>query len=178
MALGGICGDLKIRLVIIQGNISAQMYRDDVWRPVVRPFIQQPHGIVFQHDNSRKWTLIFAIVYMSSWHEPNWTYVGSSKRASQKATNTIRPVPFVNILSDVSSSHINGFLLTSSGIWRHRFSDVLWPASVHEVDIHAIKTVICDFAVTNKLLILGTISLITSIKLGREMKTSLKYGTK
>lgn len=57
MVWGGICGDLKTRLVIIQGNLNAQRYRDDILHPVVLPFIQQqPLGILFQHDNARPHT--------------------------------------------------------------------------------------------------------------------------
>ena len=57
MVWGGICGDLKTRLVTIHGNLNARRYRDEVLRPVVVPFInQQPRGIIYQHDNARPHT--------------------------------------------------------------------------------------------------------------------------
>lgn len=56
MVWGGICGDMKTRLVIIRGNLNAQRYRDEVLRPVVVPFLQQNPRTVFQHDNARPHT--------------------------------------------------------------------------------------------------------------------------
>ena len=57
MVWGGICGDVKTRLVVIRGNLNAQRYRDDILRPVVVPFLQQqPRGLIFQHDNARPHT--------------------------------------------------------------------------------------------------------------------------
>lgn len=57
MVWGGICGDVKTRLVVIRGNMNAQRYRDDILQPVVVPFMQQqPAGIVYQHDNARPHT--------------------------------------------------------------------------------------------------------------------------
>ena len=57
MVWGGICGDVKTRLVVIRGNLNAQRYIDDILRPVVVPFIQQqPRGLLFQHDNARPHT--------------------------------------------------------------------------------------------------------------------------
>lgn len=57
MVWGGICGDLKTRLVVIRGNLNAQRYCDEILQPVVVPFLpQQPRGIIFQHDNARPHT--------------------------------------------------------------------------------------------------------------------------
>ena len=57
MVWGGICGDVKTRLVVIRGKLNAQRYRDDILQPVVVPFIQQqPNGIIFQHDSARPHT--------------------------------------------------------------------------------------------------------------------------
>ena len=56
MVWGAICNDQKTRLVTIQGNLTAQRYRDEVLRPVVLPFVQQHQGTLFQHDNARPHT--------------------------------------------------------------------------------------------------------------------------
>ena len=54
MVLGGICGNVKTRLVVILGNLNAQRYCDDILRPVVVPFLQQqPRRTIFQQDNAR-----------------------------------------------------------------------------------------------------------------------------
>lgn len=54
MVWGGICGENKTDLVIVQGNMNAVQYRDQVLQPVVLPFLHnQPQGTVFQHDNAR-----------------------------------------------------------------------------------------------------------------------------
>lgn len=57
MVWGAICGDQKTPLVTIQGNLTAQRYRDQVMQPVVLPYLQQqPQGIIFQQDNARPHT--------------------------------------------------------------------------------------------------------------------------
>ena len=57
MVWGGICGDLKTRLVTVRGNLNARRYRDEILQPVVVPFIQQHQGrFVYQHDNARPHT--------------------------------------------------------------------------------------------------------------------------
>lgn len=67
MVWGGICGELKTRLVIIHGNLNAQRYRDEILRPVAIPFIrQQPRGIVFQHDNARPHTARLTRDYLNN----------------------------------------------------------------------------------------------------------------
>ncbi|KAK6183161.1 hypothetical protein SNE40_010691 [Patella caerulea] len=57
MVLGGICGNQKTPLIVINGNLNAQRYRDEILRPVVLPYPQQqPVGVLFQHDKARPHT--------------------------------------------------------------------------------------------------------------------------
>lgn len=57
MVWGGICGGRKTRLRVINGNLTAQRYIDQVLQPEVVPFIRQNgRGLVFQHDNARPHT--------------------------------------------------------------------------------------------------------------------------
>lgn len=54
---GGICGQVRTRMVIIQGNLTGQRYRDEILEPVVVPFIRhQNRGVLLQHDNARPHT--------------------------------------------------------------------------------------------------------------------------
>lgn len=53
MVWGGICGDQKTDLVVVNGNLTGQRYIDQVLRPVVLPFLQrQQHGVLYQQDNA------------------------------------------------------------------------------------------------------------------------------
>ena len=57
MVWGGICGGRKTRLRVINGNLTAQRYIEQVMEPEVVPFIRQNgRGLVFQHDNARPHT--------------------------------------------------------------------------------------------------------------------------
>lgn len=57
MVWGGICGDQKTRLVVVQGNLNARGYIGQILQPVVVPFLQnQPRGVLLQHDNARPHT--------------------------------------------------------------------------------------------------------------------------
>ena len=51
-ALGGISHGLKTPLVVIQGNFTAVLYRDQVLIPHVLPLVNA-HNLTFQHDNAR-----------------------------------------------------------------------------------------------------------------------------
>ena len=53
LVLGGIMGGNKIRLIVINGNINAQTYINDVLTVEALPFIQL-HGpnVTFMHDNA------------------------------------------------------------------------------------------------------------------------------
>ena len=54
MVWGGISGQYRTPLVVIDGNITAQRYVDEVLRPYVLPFrAAHPQVNIFQHDNAR-----------------------------------------------------------------------------------------------------------------------------
>ena len=48
----GISYGQRTQLHIIDGNLNAQRYHDEILRPVVVPFIRR-HHLMFQHDNAR-----------------------------------------------------------------------------------------------------------------------------
>ena len=52
MVWGGISHGLKSPLIVIAGNLTGIIYRDEILRPVAVPFVQQ-HHLIFQHDNAR-----------------------------------------------------------------------------------------------------------------------------
>ena len=49
---GGISHGVKTPLVVIQGNLTAVRYRDQVLMPHVLPLVNA-HNLTFQHDNAR-----------------------------------------------------------------------------------------------------------------------------
>jgi hypothetical protein len=54
MVWGGITARNRTQLVIIDGNLNAATYRDDVLAPAVVPFLQRHGpGIILQQDNAR-----------------------------------------------------------------------------------------------------------------------------
>jgi hypothetical protein len=52
MVWGGISHGLKSPLIVIAGNLTGIIYRDEILRPVAVPFVQQ-HHLIFQQDNAR-----------------------------------------------------------------------------------------------------------------------------
>ena len=52
MIRGGIFYGVKTPLVVIQGNLTAVRYRDQVLMPHVFPLVNA-HNLTFQHDNAR-----------------------------------------------------------------------------------------------------------------------------
>ena len=67
MVWGGICGHAKTRLVIVQGNLNAQKYRDDILTPVALPFLRQrQQGTILQHDNARPHTAALVRDYLNN----------------------------------------------------------------------------------------------------------------
>ena len=54
MIWGGITARNRTDLLVIDGNLTGQRYRDEVLRPLVVPFLMQHGpGITLQHDNAR-----------------------------------------------------------------------------------------------------------------------------
>jgi len=54
MIWGGICGGRKTRLLVINGNLTAQRYIDQVLTPELVPFVNRNGpGLVFKQDNAR-----------------------------------------------------------------------------------------------------------------------------
>ena len=57
MVWGGITARNRTELVIIDGNLNAARYRDEVLAPVVLPFMQRHDpGVILQQDNARPHT--------------------------------------------------------------------------------------------------------------------------
>lgn len=57
MVWGGISGQGKTDLVVVDGNLNAQRYIDQILRPVLLPFLQQHNNrTLFQQDNARPHT--------------------------------------------------------------------------------------------------------------------------
>ena len=52
MVWGGISYVVKRPLVVIQGNVTALRYRDQVLMPHVLPLVNA-YNLTFQHDNAR-----------------------------------------------------------------------------------------------------------------------------
>jgi transposase len=52
MFWGGISHGLKSPLIVITGKLTGVRYRDEIFRPVAVPFVQQYH-LIFQQDNAR-----------------------------------------------------------------------------------------------------------------------------
>ena len=52
MVWGGISHGVKTPLVVIQGNLTAVRYRDQVLTPHVLPLVNA-HNLTFKHDNAR-----------------------------------------------------------------------------------------------------------------------------
>ena len=56
MVWAGICGQERTDLVVIDQNLNAQRYIDQVLRPVALPFLQRHRRILLQQDNARPHT--------------------------------------------------------------------------------------------------------------------------
>ena len=51
MVWGGIYHGLMSPLIVIAGNLTDVIYRDEILRPIAVPFVQQLH-LIFQQDNA------------------------------------------------------------------------------------------------------------------------------
>ena len=52
MVWGGITGNARTPLVVINGNLTSARYRDEILQAHVVPFVRQ-HAVTLQHDNAR-----------------------------------------------------------------------------------------------------------------------------
>ena len=52
MVWGGIAHWIKSQLIIVEGNMTAERYRDEILRPVAVPLVQQ-RNLILQQDNAR-----------------------------------------------------------------------------------------------------------------------------
>ena len=64
MVWGGISHGLKSQLVVIDGNFTAAMYRDEILRPHVIPFSQQLNLSLHQ-DNARPYVARICYVFLA-----------------------------------------------------------------------------------------------------------------
>lgn len=59
MVWGSFCAHGRSPLVVVQGNLNAVQYRDQILQPVLLPFMQRHGpGLTFQQDNARPHTAI------------------------------------------------------------------------------------------------------------------------
>ncbi len=65
--LGGISYNRRTDPVIVNGNLNALRYRDEIFRRHVRPFIRANGGI-FQHDNARPHVAHVCMEYLHRRH--------------------------------------------------------------------------------------------------------------
>ncbi len=66
MVWGGIMGNRKTELVVIQGNLNAQRYIAEVLTPHAMPFIRHHGpGITLQQDNARPHTARITTQYLA-----------------------------------------------------------------------------------------------------------------
>lgn len=67
MVWAGVSGNHRTPLVVIDGNLNAQRYVDNVLRPHAAPFIQARRGLtVFQQDNARPHTARVSMTFLES----------------------------------------------------------------------------------------------------------------
>ena len=69
MVWGGITATHRSDLVVIDGNLNAERYRDEVLIPVAIPFLEQHGpGIILQQDNARPHTARIVRTFMEEEH--------------------------------------------------------------------------------------------------------------
>ena len=53
MVWGGIMGRRKTNLIVVQGNLNAQGYINQILQPAAVPFLQRHGPAILMHDNAR-----------------------------------------------------------------------------------------------------------------------------
>ena len=66
MVWAGINNNRKTNLVIINGNLNAQRYRDEIQAPVVIPYVDANPNAIFQQDNARPHTARLTTQYLQA----------------------------------------------------------------------------------------------------------------
>ena len=66
MVWAGINNNRKTNLVIINGNLNAQRYRDKILAPVVIPYVNANPNAIFQQDNARPHTARLTTQYLQA----------------------------------------------------------------------------------------------------------------
>ena len=66
MVWAGINNNRKTNLVIINGNLNAQRYRDEILAPVVIPYMNANPNAIFQQDNARPHTVRLTTQYQQA----------------------------------------------------------------------------------------------------------------
>ena len=66
MVWAGINNNRKTNLVIINGNLNAQPYRDEILAPVVIPYVNANPNAIFQQDNARPHTARLTTQYLQA----------------------------------------------------------------------------------------------------------------
>ena len=66
MVWAGINNNRKTNLVIINGNLNAQRYRDEILAPVVITYVNATPNAIFQQDNARPHTARLTTQYLQA----------------------------------------------------------------------------------------------------------------
>ena len=66
MVWAGINNNRKTNSVIINGNVNAQRYRDEILAPVVIPYVIANPNAIFQQDNARPHTARLTTQYLQA----------------------------------------------------------------------------------------------------------------
>ena len=66
MVWGSINHNFRSPLIIVNGNLTAQRYINEIVQPVVTPMLQRHPGMIFQHDNARPHVARQTVAYMQA----------------------------------------------------------------------------------------------------------------
>ena len=66
MVWAGIKNNRKTNLIIINGNLNAQRYRDEILAPVVIPYVNANPNAIFQQDNACPHTARLTAQYLQA----------------------------------------------------------------------------------------------------------------
>ncbi|GFU12989.1 uncharacterized protein TNCV_1457171 [Trichonephila clavipes] len=70
--LGIIAYDSRFTLIVMRGALTGQRYVDDILRTHVGPFLNGLPGAIFQQDNARLHTAIFALDFLRHFQTLPW----------------------------------------------------------------------------------------------------------